>query len=149
MTPWFLAPDIIPFINLRKKQGHHEMRFEKGSRYYVIRLGKDLFDDWVVTLVNGQIKSKLGQIRNAPFNSFEEGFEHFCSQAKLRHQRGYLLKNIACDNHLTLHLLPFLRGVQKIESSKPVLKRAGPRKSRKTNRIMPAQPSPQQLAFLF
>jgi hypothetical protein len=42
------------------------------------------------------------------FSNIKEGFEHFCAQAKIRHLRGYQLKTITCDNHLLLHLLPFM-----------------------------------------
>jgi hypothetical protein len=69
---------------------------------------KDLLEDWVINLVNGRIKSKLGQTRTLAFNNFNEGFEHFCSLAKIRHLRGYQLKTITCDNLLLLHLLPFV-----------------------------------------
>ncbi|HCX3308475.1 TPA: WGR domain-containing protein, partial [Legionella pneumophila] len=87
---------------------YHAARFEKESRYYVIRLTKDLLDDWVIILTNGRIKSKLGQNRTLAFNNFNEGLNYFCALAKIRHQRGYHLKYIDCDNDLTLFLLPYL-----------------------------------------
>lgn len=108
MMPWFLHPHFFHLLNLEKKECYHELRFEKDSRYYVIRLSKDLLDDWVITLINGQIKSKLGQIRTLAFSCFDESFEHFCALAKLRGQREYILKTIVCDNNLILHLLPHL-----------------------------------------
>ncbi|MFT4060590.1 MAG: hypothetical protein QM652_13730 [Legionella sp.] len=67
MMPWFLHPRLFHLLNLNRKECYHELRFEKDSRYYVIRLSKDLLDDWVLTLINGRIKSKLGQIRTLVF----------------------------------------------------------------------------------
>ena len=74
----------------------------------MIRLSKDLLDDWVLTLINGRIKSKLGQIRTLALSCFDDSFEHFCALAKRRGQRGYILKTMVCDNKLMLHLLPYL-----------------------------------------
>lgn len=103
--PWFLHPYVLQLLRFQNKACYHEMRFEKDSHYYVIRLGKDLLDDRVITLINGRIKSKLGQVRTLAFAGFDECFEHFCSLTKLRTQRGYLLKTMACDNNLMLHVL--------------------------------------------
>jgi hypothetical protein len=108
MRPWFATQPFLHLIHWTPGEHYHAARFEKESRYYVIRLSKDLLEDWVITLVNGRIKSKLGQSRTVAFSNFKEGFEHFCAQAKIRHLRGYQLKNITCDNHLLLHLLPFM-----------------------------------------
>lgn len=108
MNPWFLHPHFFHLINLNRKECYHELRFEKDSRYYVIRLSKDLLDDWVITLINGRIKSKLGRIRTLAFSCFDDSFEHFCAQTKLRGQRGYILKTMVCDNNFMLHLLPYL-----------------------------------------
>jgi hypothetical protein len=48
------------------------VRFEKNTRYYELHLGKDLFDNWSITRVNGRIKSRLGQYHHEPFGSFAE-----------------------------------------------------------------------------
>ncbi|CAM3017473.1 WGR domain-containing protein [Legionella worsleiensis] len=108
MPPWFTAPRFLHFINCTYGEHYHEARFEKESRYYVIRLSKDLLEDWVITLINGRIKSKLGHSRTLAFTSFNKGFEHFCALAKKRNLRGYQLKTLSSDNHLLLHLLPFM-----------------------------------------
>lgn len=108
MKPWFLHPHFFHLINLNRKECYHELRFEKDSRYYGIRLSEDLLDDWVSTLINGRIKSKLGQIRTLAFSYFDDSFEHFCAQTKLRGQRGYTLKTMVCDNNFMLYLLPYI-----------------------------------------
>ncbi|HAT8564386.1 TPA: hypothetical protein JA969_12195 [Legionella pneumophila] len=131
-------------------------RFEKESRYYVIRLGKDLLDDWVITIINGRIKSKLGQSRTLAFTSFSEGFSHFCTLAKIRNLRGYQLKIIACDNHLLLHLLPFVvytEAHQKLPVAK-TKKRVNQREhldkiSGSLLSNVPPQATTQQLGFAF
>jgi hypothetical protein len=61
-----------------------------------------------ITLINGRIKSKLGQSRTLAFANFNEAFDSFCQQVKIRHQRGYHLKTFDCDNHPLLLLLLFL-----------------------------------------
>ena len=108
MHPWFITQPFLNLIDWQPGEHYHAARFEKDTRYYVIRLSKDLLEDWVITLINGRIKSKLGQSRTLAFTSFNEGFEHFCALAKKRHLRGYQLKTIISDNHLMLHLLPFM-----------------------------------------
>lgn len=108
MQPWFITLPFLHLVDYAPRECYHSVRFEKESRYYVIRLSKDLLDDWVITLVNGRIKSKLGQTRTLAFNNFNEGFDHLCTLAKTRHRRGYQLKNIFVENHLLLNILPFL-----------------------------------------
>jgi hypothetical protein len=110
--PWFTTLPFLNLINWQPSEDYHAARFEKDTRYYVIRLSKDLLEDWVITLVNGRINSKLGQSRTLAFANFYEGFEHFCALANIRHLRGYQLKTISFDNHLILHLLPFLANTE-------------------------------------
>lgn len=112
MRPWFTTPPFLNLINWVPGEHYHAASFEKESRYYVIRLSQDLLEDWVITLVNGRIKSKLGQSRTLALANFNEGFEHFCTLAHIRHLRGYQLKTIHFDNHLLLHLLPFLSNTE-------------------------------------
>ncbi|CAM2830703.1 TPA: hypothetical protein NHI63_002565 [Legionella pneumophila] len=123
MSPWFINQPFLRLIDCSPRECYHAARFEKGSRYYVIRLSKDLLEDWVITLINGRIKSRLGQSRTLAFASFSEGFDHFCTLVKIRNLRGYQLKTITCDNHLLLHLLPFVGLIEdkhKIPSAKTI-----------------------------
>lgn len=112
MHPWFTTLPFLNLIDFQSGEHYHAARFEKDTRYYVIRLSQDLLEDWVITLVNGRIKSKLGQSRTLAFSSFHEGFQHFCTLAHIRHLRGYQLKTIHFENHLLLHLLPFLANTE-------------------------------------
>ncbi len=156
MQPWFITLPFLNVIDCAPKEQYHAARFEKESRYYVIRLSKDLLEDWVITLINGRIKSKMGQTRTVAFSNFKEGFEHFCIQAKIRHQRGYQLKTISCDNHLILYLLPFMVHTEKKEEwpSDKNIKRVNQREHQNKksssilSNVLPQAPS-QQLGFVF
>jgi hypothetical protein len=112
MGPWFTEPPFLNLIDCTPKPCYHEVRFEKDSRYYVIRLTKDLLEDWVITLINGRINSKLGQSRTLAFAGFREAFDYFCVLAQVRFQRGYHPKNIRIDNYLILYLLPVMIHVE-------------------------------------
>lgn len=156
MQPWFATLPLLHLIHWTPGEHYHSARFEKGSRYYVIRLSKDLLEDWVITLVNGRIKSRLGQSRTLAFVNFSEGFEHFCDLAKIRHQRGYKLKTITCDNHLMLHLLPIMVYTKENnELSAGETKKSINQREHEANKtptiirnILPQAPS-QQLGFAF
>ena len=156
MRPWFTTPPFLNIINWAPGAHYHAARFEKESRYYVIRLGQDLLEDWVITLVNGRIKSKLGQSRTLAFSSFREGFEHFCTLAHIRHLRGYQLKTIHFENHLLLHILPFLANTKekkKLSAIKTVKKTHRGKDRDETNGSILVNLKPelagQQLGFAF
>jgi hypothetical protein len=156
MTAWFTALPWVYYLNFKTKELYYCARFEKDTRYYVIRLSKDLLEDWVITLINGRIKSKLGQSRTLAFANFNEAFDSFCQQAKIRHQRGYQLKNFDCDNHLLLHLLPFSvhagyneevredKMIQSVRSRRTESSSPAPIKNNKTPQL-----SNQQMGFSF
>lgn len=67
----------------------HFARFEKGTRYYLILLEKDLFEDWIITLVNGRIQTRLGQTRTLAFACYLEAYSQFGIATKTRLKRGY------------------------------------------------------------
>ena len=71
--------------------GFNFARFEKGTRYYTIILDRDLFDDWVLTIANGRIGTKLGRIRKIAFPCFSDALDQFRTAAKVRTKRGYQL----------------------------------------------------------
>ena len=73
-------------------------RFEKETRYYTVILDKDLFDDWVLTIANGRIGTKLGKIRKIAFPCFSDACTQFHNAAKIRTKRGYLLESL-CQNN--------------------------------------------------
>ena len=91
MIPGFLAPSFFHSFDCDTHSAFHAVRFEKGTRYYTIILDKDLFDDWVVTIVNGRIDTKLGKIRKIAFSCFSDAFDQFITTTKTRTKRGYSL----------------------------------------------------------
>ena len=70
---------------------YHVARFEKGTRYYTVILDKDLFNDWVITIANGRIGTKLGRIRIIAFPCFVDACDKFQATMKNRVKRGYSL----------------------------------------------------------
>lgn len=142
MIPWSTALPFFYFLDFRQKEVYHAARFEKGSRYYVLRLEKDLLGDWTIRVVNGRIRSKLGQSRTLAFPCFTEGFTSFCAIAKHRYQRGYHLQTLACENHFLLQLLPFFSSFK--DCSNPV-KTKGLRKKKTDNQLLPK--IPQQINY--
>ncbi|MEZ5584441.1 MAG: WGR domain-containing protein [Candidatus Competibacteraceae bacterium] len=65
------------------------IRWEKNTRYYEAYLHQDLWGDWVLTRVWGRRGSKLGQIRDIPCASYEEGLAKLGEVEKRRKQHGY------------------------------------------------------------
>lgn len=65
------------------------VRFEKSTRYYSIILEQDLFKDWVITIVNGRINTKLGRIRKLAFSNIHDAREKFNGIINFRTKRGY------------------------------------------------------------
>lgn len=68
MTPGFHYAICFSLLRMNRQEKYLYARFEKRSRYYVIRLEQDLFGYWVITQINGQIKSRLGQTRTLALN---------------------------------------------------------------------------------
>ena len=69
---------------------HHQSRWEKDTRYYLLQLEQDLFGDWVLTRVWGRKQTALGQLRREPFDSHREGLAQLGKEEKRRHGRGYV-----------------------------------------------------------
>lgn len=90
-APWFITPPWVHYLNFKLVECYHTARFEKETRYYTIRLERDLLGDWTLCVTNGRIKSKLGQNRIIAFECFFDAYEHFCLMAKERYQRNYHL----------------------------------------------------------
>lgn len=104
-TPWFVSASLIHLLNYDFKEFNASLRFERDTRYYVLHLSKDLLGDWIITLINGRIKSKLGQSRTLAFANFDEGLEQLSQLCTTRYQRGYHLKWIDCDYPILVSLL--------------------------------------------
>ena len=147
--PWF------HYLNFKQKKLYHAARFEKETRYYVIRLENDLLGDWIITASNGRIKSKLGQTRTIAFLNFAEAFEHFCIMAKERNQRGYHLITYQSDDVLYQQIL-FLCSKGKplpplIQKNSPIarVKRTRSPINPATKTIQSQFPEIQQMSFAF
>lgn len=65
-------------------------RWVKGGRYYEAYLHQDLWQDWVLTQAWGRRGTALGQFRNRPCMSYEEGLFKLEQVDKRRRQRGYV-----------------------------------------------------------
>ena len=107
MQLWFITLPYFHWIQ-GKTFSYHEMRFEKDSRYYLMRLEKDLFDNWTISVINGSIKSKLGQSRTFAYDDYEKAFENFCLFVTIRNQQKYHLVSYKTRNSFFLHCLIFL-----------------------------------------
>lgn len=70
-------------------QHYQSIRFEKDTRYYNVRLEKDLLDDWVVAITYGRINSRLGQSKIIAFAEFEQALIHFEKICTIRQKRHY------------------------------------------------------------
>jgi predicted DNA-binding WGR domain protein len=119
MIPWFMTHSFFYLFCFKFREAYQAARFEKESRYYVIRLEKDLLEDWTITIINGRIKSKLGQSRTHAFPSYSDAFDQFCNLAKTRYQRGYYLKTITSDSPLLLQLLLYLLLLDQQQTVRP------------------------------
>ena len=153
MTPWFTISSFFLAWNFKPKETWHAIRFEKDTRYYAMRLEKDLLDDWVIVVVNGRIQTKLGQIRTLAFPCFSDAFDHVCDMIGVRLKRGYRLKTWQSDDVSLLKFLPYAS----INTDLTTLKKPGnPR--RMTTQKPPASPfplqtliqtTPKQMGFVF
>lgn len=85
--------DSTATTHFDEKSIFQSARFEKGTRYYTVILDKDLFDDWVISIANGRIGTKLGRVRTIAFPSFEDAYGQFQVAIKNRTKRGYLLES--------------------------------------------------------
>ena len=68
----------------------HQSRWEKATRYYVLRLEQDLFGDWVLTRVWGRKGTALGQLRRGFIVSHAEGLARLQKEETRRQGRGYV-----------------------------------------------------------
>lgn len=66
-------------------------QFERDTRYYTIILEQDLFKDWVITVINGRVNTKLGRIRKLAFQNCSDAILKFEEIMKTRIKRKYSL----------------------------------------------------------
>lgn len=67
-----------------------KQRWVKEGRYYEAYLQQDLWQEWVLTKVWGRRGAALGQIRDVPCRSYEEGLSRLEEVNRRRRQRGYV-----------------------------------------------------------
>lgn len=144
MHPWFIALPWVHYLSYKTKECYHTTRFEKATRYYVIRLERDLLGDWTLFVTNGRIKSKLGQSRIIAFECFFDAYEHFCLMAKERYQRGYYVASFYTEDFLYQIIMLFTL-VTKNPAIEQKVKRTA---SKKQNPIQPQQMTINASQFL-
>ena len=66
------------------------VRWETSSRYYEVRLMRDLFQDWLVIVARGGKTNRLGALRTLFVSSEEEGMKMIETVEKVRIRRGYV-----------------------------------------------------------
>ena len=62
-APWFITPPWVNYLNFKLVECYHTVRFEKETRYYTIRLERDLLGDWTLCVTNGRIKAPMAHRR--------------------------------------------------------------------------------------
>jgi predicted DNA-binding WGR domain protein len=65
------------------------LRWEKDTRFYEALVERDLFGDWVLTLVWGRRGSALGRVRYHPHPSATAALEAVETVVRRRARRGY------------------------------------------------------------
>jgi predicted DNA-binding WGR domain protein len=63
-------------------------RFERETRYYELRLQRDLFG-WIVLKAWGRKSTRLGQARTTPCSDFQEAVRVWDAGIRQRQRRGY------------------------------------------------------------
>ena len=66
------------------------VRWETSTRYYEVRLMRDLLHDWVLVVSRGGRASRLGALRTLFVSSEEEGLKRIATLEKLRTRHGYV-----------------------------------------------------------
>ena len=115
----FTALPFFHLLNFTALEAYHIVRFEKETRYYLAQISQDLLSDWIITITNGRINSRLGQSRTIAFQNFNEAFEQLCLIAKTRHQRGYRCTAYRSDPSLFIYLLSLVAMSRPVVSHSP------------------------------
>ena len=69
--------------------GEQRARWEKGTRFYEALVERDLFGDWVLTLVWGRRGSALGRVQHRVQPSVAVAHDALQTVARRRQRRGY------------------------------------------------------------
>ena len=68
--------------------GEQRARWEKGTRFYEALVERDLFGDWVLTLVWGRRGSALGRVQHRPHPSVTAAQDALQTVSRRRQRRG-------------------------------------------------------------
>jgi hypothetical protein len=66
------------------------VRWETRTRYYEVRLVRDLLQDWVLIVARGGKTNRLGALRTLSVSSEAEGMKIIETMEKVRIRRGYV-----------------------------------------------------------
>ena len=66
------------------------VRWETSTRYYEVRLVRDLLQDWVLIVSRGGKTNRLGALRTPFVSSEAEGMKIIETMEKVRIRRGYV-----------------------------------------------------------
>jgi hypothetical protein len=66
------------------------VRWETDTKYYEVRLRRDLLHDWVLIVSRGSKTSRLGALRTIFVSSEEEGIQKIEALDKQRTRHGYV-----------------------------------------------------------
>ena len=150
MTPWFTISSFFLAWNFKPKETWHAIRFEKDTRYYAMRLEKDLLDDWIIIVIKGRSQTKLGQIRTLAFACYSDAFDHFCGMIQVRLKRHYHLRSYQGGNSLFLQLLAYAPTTTIEDQIPNVTRRAAiPKTPTETRSQNMTHPTPIQMGFSF
>ena len=81
-----------------------QVRWETDTKYYEVRLGQDLFDDWVLMVARGRKQSRLGALRTIYVVTAEEGIKKIEMLETVRTRRGYV--RVPCTSAFQHDWLP-------------------------------------------
>ena len=86
-------------INLSSITDTSYFRCEKDTRYYEVRLGKNLFDEWSISITNGKINSRLGKLRHEHYALLKEAIKRMENIFNYRiNKRKYALVKLVNNN---------------------------------------------------
>lgn len=73
-----------------------KIRWERGTRYYEVRLHSDLWGQWVLTRSWGRRGERLGRVWHIPCQSYQEGQQQLAAVQARRQQHGYV--KVSCHH---------------------------------------------------
>lgn len=78
-----------------------DIRFERDTRYYLLLLQQDLFGQWFITKINGQISTQLGKSRDECYETYDEAVSRFIVLIRYRIKRQHY-RIVSCQPNAVL-----------------------------------------------